>query len=73
MGKINGEVINYYNNGIISFKGVFVEDKPIDITTSFDESGKVKAKNYYKNGVYIKQEIYDVDEKIKPTYYPPKN
>lgn len=64
-GKLNGKMIGYYINGKIEFRGIYANDKPVGITTSYYDTGKIYAKNYFDNGVYVKQEIFDEKGKMK--------
>ena len=59
------EVIHYYENGNIKFRGYYIDDKsrddiPINIHTEFHENGNIKSKTVYKPGSdHGKQNLYD--------------
>jgi antitoxin component YwqK of YwqJK toxin-antitoxin module len=69
-GKANGERIDYHKNGVISYQGVYRNDKPIGISTTYFETGKVQAKSYSVEGIPVKQEVFDENGKWKFIYDP---
>jgi len=70
-GEIDGEMKRYYNNGILSYRGIISKGKAVDSTFSFYETGSMKAKNYFENGVLAKQEVFEESGELKLVYYPP--
>lgn len=50
-GKLNGECIQYFENGTIKEKGSYVLDKKVGIWERYHPSGKKMMQERYKNGV----------------------
>ena len=50
-GKIEGEVIEYYESGTIKEKAYFINDKQEKEHFFYDKKGKLIKTDIYKNGV----------------------
>ena len=50
-GKAEGELIEYYENGVIKEKAYFINDKQEKEHFFYDEKGKLIKTDIYKNGV----------------------
>ena len=49
--KMNGEDIEYYENGVIKEKAYFINDKQEKEHFFYDEKGKLIKTDIYKNGI----------------------
>ena len=50
-GKAEGELIEYYENGVIKEKAYFINDKQEKEHFFYDEKGNLIKTEIYKNGV----------------------
>lgn len=64
-GKMDGVMKFYYNDGQIKFEGLNKENEPVGTRNSYYQSGEIYEKDYYENGVFVKQEVFDRNGTIK--------
>lgn len=50
-GKAEGELIEYYENGVIKEKAYFINDKQEKEHLFYDEKGNLIKTDIYKNGI----------------------
>ncbi|MHB9298334.1 toxin-antitoxin system YwqK family antitoxin, partial [Fusobacterium polymorphum] len=50
-GKAEGELVEYYENGVVKEKAYFINDKQEKEHFFYDEKGNLIKTDIYKNGV----------------------